>query len=65
MSHISEVNISLIHGELEHIRSHDGEKPFKCHWLGCGKGFARQHDCKRHEQELHAGLQAVYMVPFI
>ena len=29
-----------------HIRSHNKEKPFQCHWLGCGKGFARKHDCK-------------------
>lgn len=29
------------------------EKPFQCKWPGCGKGFARQHDCKRHEQ-LHS-----------
>ena len=27
-----------------------------CHWPGCGKGFARQHDCKRHEQ-LHTNYR--------
>ncbi|KAG6916044.1 hypothetical protein DXG01_008668 [Tephrocybe rancida] len=32
-----------------HIGSHE-EKPFKCHWPACGKGFAQQQDCKRHEQ---------------
>ncbi|KAF9791122.1 hypothetical protein BJ322DRAFT_1039909 [Thelephora terrestris] len=31
------------------MRSHN-EKPFRCKWPGCGKGFARAHDCKRHEQ---------------
>ena len=36
-----------------HLRSHNDEKPFHCKWPGCGKGFARQHDCKRHEQ-LHS-----------
>ncbi|KAH6913544.1 hypothetical protein BKA70DRAFT_1096559, partial [Coprinopsis sp. MPI-PUGE-AT-0042] len=39
-----------------HIRSHNEEKPFVCHWPGCGKGFARQHDCKRHEQ-LHTNYR--------
>jgi hypothetical protein len=39
-----------------HIRSHNEEKPFQCHWPGCGKGFARQHDCKRHEQ-LHTNYR--------
>jgi len=43
-----------------HIRSHNGEKPFQCHWPGCGKGFARQHDCKRHEQ-----LHSTNPVPYI
>lgn len=41
---------------LGHIRSHNEEKPFQCHWPGCGKGFARQHDCKRHEQ-LHTNYR--------
>ena len=27
-----------------------------CHWPGCGKGFARQHDCKRHQQ-LHSNFR--------
>ena len=39
-----------------HIRSHNEEKPFQCHWPGCHKGFARQHDCKRHEQ-LHTNYR--------
>ncbi|KAH6913545.1 hypothetical protein BKA70DRAFT_725422 [Coprinopsis sp. MPI-PUGE-AT-0042] len=33
-----------------HIRSHQDEKPFVCHWPECNKGFARQRDRKRHEQ---------------
>ncbi|KAJ7649659.1 hypothetical protein FB45DRAFT_674850, partial [Roridomyces roridus] len=33
-----------------YIRSHNEEKPFLGKWPECGKGFARQHDCKRHEQ---------------
>ena len=32
------------------MRSHNEEKPFQCKWPGCQKGFARAHDCKRHEQ---------------
>ncbi|KAF6755408.1 krueppel-like factor 16 [Ephemerocybe angulata] len=43
-------------GPVCHIRSHNEEKPFVCHWPGCGKGFARQHDCKRHEQ-LHTNYR--------
>ncbi|KAJ7745707.1 hypothetical protein B0H16DRAFT_1321509, partial [Mycena metata] len=39
-----------------HMRSHNEEKPFLCKWPGCGKGFARQHDCMRHEQ-LHTNYR--------
>ncbi|KAF7336937.1 Calcineurin responsive transcriptional factor [Mycena venus] len=35
---------------------HNEEKSFLCKWPGCGKGFARQHDCKRHEQ-LHTNYR--------
>lgn len=31
-----------------HLRSHTEERPFICEWPNCNKGFARQHDCKRH-----------------
>lgn len=41
---------------IGHMRSHNEEKPFQCKWPGCGKGFARQHDCKRHEQ-LHSNYR--------
>ena len=33
-----------------HLWSHFEEKLYKCHWPGCGKGFAKEHDCKWHEQ---------------
>lgn len=39
-----------------HMRSHNEERPFKCKWPGCEKGFARQHDCKRHEA-LHLNIR--------
>ena len=39
-----------------HLRSHAEEKPYQCKWPGCGKGFARQHDCKRHEN-LHLNIR--------
>jgi len=38
------------------MRSHNEERPFKCKWPGCEKGFARQHDCKRHEA-LHLNIR--------
>ncbi|EIM86426.1 uncharacterized protein STEHIDRAFT_57189, partial [Stereum hirsutum FP-91666 SS1] len=41
-----------------HKRSHVDEKPFQCKWPGCGKRFARQHDCKRHQQ-LHSNHRPV------
>ncbi len=41
---------------IGHMRSHNEEKPFVCHWPGCTKAFARQHDCKRHEA-LHSNYR--------
>ncbi|KAG8956175.1 hypothetical protein FRC04_004251 [Tulasnella sp. 424] len=40
-----------------HLRSHTEEKPYICSWPECAKGFARQHDCKRH-QALHTSKSA-------
>lgn len=34
---------------IGHQRAHRNEKPFACSYEGCGKAFARSHDCKRHE----------------
>jgi uncharacterized Zn-finger protein len=39
-----------------HMRSHNEEKPYQCKWPGCPKSFARQHDCKRHEN-LHLNIR--------
>ena len=46
----------ILNSPLGHMRSHNEERPFQCKWPGCGKGFARQHDCKRHEQ-LHSNYR--------
>lgn len=39
----------------EHLRSHTGEKPFKCPVPECGKLFTRSYDLTRHK-DLHGGL---------
>ena len=43
-----DVDSHLLVDSILYLRSHFEEKPYKCHWPGCEKRFAREHDCKRH-----------------
>ncbi len=51
------LNVILLPFSTGHLRSHTEEKPYICSWPDCAKGFARQHDCKRH-QALHTSKSA-------
>jgi uncharacterized Zn-finger protein len=34
---------------LDHVRMHEGVKPFKCDW--CGKGFTQKGNLKKHARQ--------------
>ncbi|KAJ5111764.1 hypothetical protein NUU61_001394 [Penicillium alfredii] len=41
-------------GVVTHLRSHTGERPFRCSNTGCGKTFTTQSNKRRHERDCPA-----------
>ncbi len=40
----------------KHVRFHTQEKPFKCHYADCGKGFARKGHLTQHIRVSASGV---------
>ncbi|WVQ81188.1 hypothetical protein IAT38_003310 [Cryptococcus sp. DSM 104549] len=36
-----------------HMNSHTGQRPYICHWPGCGRDFSVHSNCRRHVRVVH------------
>ena len=42
-----------------HLRWHNGERPFECNWVFCGKKFTRSDELQRHKRDTYRWVMTV------